>query len=476
MDEAPFTEDLDLASVSTHDELFALLRTVHLRADKPSLRVLEARTRHSDGPLSKTVVSEMLKGARFPRKAVMLAFLRACGVQEDHLRPWQRAWERIMADGQGTGRPGTSTSVVLAAPAVGSSGAEFEDSWNRAENPLAVGHSPPRADTDGATAADSRDVTDRVNRLRAENEQLRRLLGGVSGERSLQTAVPDGNRSVDQAVGPTVRRRELGILLRTKRIAAGLTAEDVAEHLLCSPGKVQRMESGFRSGTIRDVRDLCALYGITEGPQRDHLMNLARESKQQGWWQSHELDLFGTYLGLENGASSQKSYQSSIIPGLLQTEDYVRAMYTMQDAGYRPERVEELIEVRLTRQHILTRPDPLHLRSIVDEAALRRLVGGVEVMRGQLRHLIDVSRSPNVAVQVIPFAGGAHLGMESNFSILEFADPMPAMVYSEGLIGSLYIERPSDIERFQNVFESLSSIALRGQDSVRFITEMLDKL
>jgi hypothetical protein len=232
------------------------------------------------------------------------------------------------------------------------------------------------------------------------------------------------------------------------------------------------MESGFRSGTVRDVRDLCSLYGVTEG-QRDHLMLLARESKQQGWWQSYDQEGFGTYLGLENGASSLENFESSIILGLLQTESYARAMYNAPDSGFSPEKIEECIEIRMTRQRILTRTDPIYLWSIVDEAALRRPVGGREVMRSQLQHLIEISGLPNVTIQVIPFHSGAYLAMGDGFCILEFAEPMPPMVYSESLAGWLYMERPSEVKRYRIAFESLRVIALGQEESVRFISEII---
>jgi hypothetical protein len=224
VDDAPYTEDLDPASVSSGEELFVLLRTVHLRADKPSLRALEARTRHSAVPLSKTVVSEMLNGARFPRKAVMLAFLRACGVPDDQLTPWTRAWERITTER----RPRADALVDNAkVPSSGGSGVRG-NSLGRAVARVPV---PDRSAMDPVATMGVEGV--QLSRLRAENERLRMQLAS-SGSLTAGQRVSSESQSVARA-GPTVRRRELGVLLRALRTRAGLTAEQVAEHLLCSP-------------------------------------------------------------------------------------------------------------------------------------------------------------------------------------------------------------------------------------------------
>lgn len=175
---------------------------------------------------------------------------------------------------------------------------------------------------------------------------------------------------------PTVRRRELGALLRALRNERGLTVEQVAERLLCSPSKVNRMETGQRGATLRDVRDLCAFYGVTDEAQVRRLMDLARGAKEHGWWKSYDLGEFSTYAGLETGATSAKYYQSTVIPGLLQTADYARAMHEVVRPELDPERIEELVKVRLMRQELLRRDPPLAVSAILDEAALHREVGG----------------------------------------------------------------------------------------------------
>jgi transcriptional regulator with XRE-family HTH domain len=251
-----------------------------------------------------------------------------------------------------------------------------------------------------------------------------------------------------------------------------MTVEQVAEHLLCSPSKVSRMETGQRGATLRDVRDLCELYGVTDEAQVDHLMNLVREGKQQGWWQSHELDYFATYVGLEEAATITRYFQSSIVPGLLQTLDYARAMYLGGlPAELTPERSDELIKVRLRRQQILTE-SALQLHTVLDEAVLHRVVGGPTTMAAQLRHLIEVANMPNVTLQVIPFNIGAHPAMDNMFNILEFGDVVPPMVYAEGLMGWLYIEREQEVARYQRVFEHLCSVASNPQETIELVSEI----
>ncbi len=270
---------------------------------------------------------------------------------------------------------------------------------------------------------------------------------------------------------PTVRRRELGALLRALRNDKGLTVEQVATGLLCSPSKVSRMETGHGAATPRDIRDLCDLYQVTDQAERDRMMKLAHEGKQHGWWQGYDLP-YSTYVGLEADAVATKYYQSTIVPGLLQTADYARAMHEVVIPKLAPARIDELVEVRMTRQRRLTQDPLLNTWAVVDEAALRRVVGGAAVMRAQLAWLIEMSRRPNVTMQVISYAAGAHPAMDSTFRILEFTGAVPAVVYVEGLIGWIYLDRHADISRYQEIFQSLCLAALSPQDSVELITRI----
>lgn len=269
---------------------------------------------------------------------------------------------------------------------------------------------------------------------------------------------------------PTVRRRELGALLRALRTERGLTVDQVAAELLCSPSKVSRMETGQRGATARDIRDLCQIYGVTDPGQRSRLTRLAAEGKRQGWWQGYDLDYFATYVGLEEEATALSYYQSSVVPGLLQTPSYARAIHESFAPPLSPERIDQLIEVRLTRQKLLTRTPPLRLSVILDEAALHRQVGGPAVMKEQLERLAGIATWPNVTIRVIPFAAGAHAALESTFNILDFEDPAPSLVYVEGLIGFMYLERPQDLARYRGVFDQLHAKALTPQESIGLVS------
>jgi transcriptional regulator with XRE-family HTH domain len=276
---------------------------------------------------------------------------------------------------------------------------------------------------------------------------------------------------VPEVRSPTLRRRELGALLRSRRLELGLTVEQVAERLLCSSSKVSRMETGQRGATLRDVRDLCAIYGLTGKDQVDHLMDLAREGKRQGWWQSYDLD-YATYVGLEEAAATLRYYQSALVPGILQTPDYARAVHEAGVQEYAPGRIDEHVDVRMRRQRLLTQDPPLEVSVVLDEAVLHRRVGGPAVMAEQLGHLAEAAKLLSVTIQVIPFTAGAHPAMDSMFDILEFRESaLPSVVYVEGLMGWLYIERSQDISRYVKVFQLLRATALAPKESIRLITE-----
>lgn len=279
---------------------------------------------------------------------------------------------------------------------------------------------------------------------------------------------------------PTVRRRELGALLRRLREEKGFTVKQVTEHLLCSPSKVSRIETGQRGATQRDVRDLCDLYGVADNAERGRLMQLARESKQQGWWQSYDLP-FGTptYVGLEAEAVRIREFDCGVVSGLLQTPDYVRALHLnpMPEPSPRevtPDLVDQRVEVRLIRQQLLTRrtPPPLNFWAVLDEAVLHRVIGGPAVMQSQLQLVLDRMQLGNLTVQVLPFGAGAHPATGSSFSILEFSGDVPDIVYSEGLEGFMFMERPEEITMYDRVFERLSSMAMNQDQSAEFIMKL----
>jgi transcriptional regulator with XRE-family HTH domain len=270
-----------------------------------------------------------------------------------------------------------------------------------------------------------------------------------------------------------VRRRQLGALLRALRQQRGLTVEQVAAELLCSSSKVSRMETGQRGATLRDIRDLCDLYGVADVNERDRLMDLAREGKQPGWWQSFGLP-YTTYVGLEQAAISIKIFHSTIVHGLLQTGPYTRAIHEVGILRLPDDVIEERVRERIARQQRITGANPPAVHVIMDEAVLLRPVGGPSAMREQLDQIVAAAAYPNVTVQVLPFKIGAHPAMESDFTMLSFDNQTPTIIYVEGLSGFMFLERASDVERYQRVFEILCNMALNPQDSVNAIAKVRD--
>lgn len=272
------------------------------------------------------------------------------------------------------------------------------------------------------------------------------------------------------ASSPTLRRRQLGIRLRELRLRAGMSAEDVAERLLCSTAKISRIETGGRTVSQRDVRDLCEIYGVANPAEREHLMNLARESKEPAWWQDYDFPTMATtYLGLEAAASAISDYSLGFVPGLLQIEDYARALIEGMRPTIAADQVEQRVAARLNREKLLTQDQPPRFCAVVDEAALHRVVGGPSVMRAQLVAVCERANLANVTVQVIPFTAGAHPGQDSPFTLLAFEEALHEIVYVEGLIGFVYLERREDVDRYKMSFDQLRALALGPRDSMRLI-------
>ncbi|MEP7026503.1 MAG: helix-turn-helix transcriptional regulator [Actinomycetota bacterium] len=276
---------------------------------------------------------------------------------------------------------------------------------------------------------------------------------------------------------PTVRRRRLALELRRLREAARLTCEEVAEHLECSASKISRVETGRVSVSPRDVRDMLEIYGVS-GQERDSLVQLARDSRQKGWWHAYSDTInpqFATYVGLESAASEIRVYEVSLIPSLLQTQDYARAIITSGMMNGSGEEMERSVALRMARQPALTRDDdPPLLWTVLDEAALRRRVGGRELMRAQLEHVLELSTLKNVAMQVIPFGAGAHPAMGRPFVILVFPERVdPDVVYLEDLTSAFYLEDVEEVDRYNVFFNHLRATALSFDDSAALITSVL---
>ncbi|MEV0468464.1 MULTISPECIES: helix-turn-helix transcriptional regulator [Streptomyces] len=276
------------------------------------------------------------------------------------------------------------------------------------------------------------------------------------------------------SVNPTVRRRRLGQELRRLRELKGMTAEEVAERLLVSQSKISRLENGRRSISQRDVRDLCGVYEVEDVRIVDSLMQMAKDSRQQGWWHSFGDIPYSVYIGLETDAASLRVYDPQVVPGLLQTRQYAEALITGALPESAPADVEKRVQVRLRRQErISAAENPLRLWAVLDEAALRREVGNKQVMIGQLDGLIEMSQLPHVTVQVIPFAMGAHPGVSGQYAILEFPDAADSsVVYIEGVTSDLYLEKAQDVQKYSVMYEHLRAQALNADQSREFISNV----
>jgi hypothetical protein len=275
-------------------------------------------------------------------------------------------------------------------------------------------------------------------------------------------------------VNPTVRRRRLGQELRRLRELKGMTAEEVAERLLVSQSKISRLENGRRSISQRDVRDLCGVYEVEDHRIVDSLMQMAKDSRQQGWWHSFGDIPYSVYIGLETDAASLRVYDPQVVPGLLQTRPYAEALI----AGALPETasgdIDKRVQVRLRRQERISAPEnPLRLWTVLDESALRRVVGNRSLMRDQLEHLVEQSQLPHVTVQVIPFDMGAHPGLNGQYAILEFPDAADSsVVYIEGVTSDLYLEKANDVQKYSVMYEHLRAQALNVDQSRQFIADI----
>ena len=274
--------------------------------------------------------------------------------------------------------------------------------------------------------------------------------------------------------GPTVRRRRLGAELRRLREEAGLTIERVAKSMECSDSKISRIENGQVGASPRDVRDMLELYDVP-AQQRDALIEIAREARQKGWWHAYR-DLsvvVPASIGLEDTATTMRMYAALLVPGLLQTRDYASAVLRALQPGLDAEEFERWVDLRIRRQSLLDRADAPTLWAILDEAALRRPVGGPRVMAEQVRRLAEAAERPNVTLQVLPFGAGEHAGMDGGFTIFGFSRSADSdVVHLDNTTGDLYLENPEEIRRYNEVFEQLRAAALGVEKSLALAEEI----
>jgi hypothetical protein len=259
--------------------------------------------------------------------------------------------------------------------------------------------------------------------------------------------------------GPTVLRMLLGAHLRRLREAQGVSREDAGWEIRSSESKISRLELGRVGFKERDVADLLSLYGVDDQEERDRLLRLARDANTPGWWHRFGDVLpswFQSYLGLEAAAGLIRGYEVQFVPGLLQTPDYARAVIRLGNEHARTEELDRRVALRIARQQVLERPNPPHFWAVVDEAALRRPIGGLKVMREQLEALIDTTRHPNVTLQVIPFSVGGHAAAGGAFTILRFPEAdLSDVIYVEQLTSAIYLDKPDDVDYYTAAMERL---------------------
>jgi transcriptional regulator with XRE-family HTH domain len=296
--------------------------------------------------------------------------------------------------------------------------------------------------------------------------------------------LPDGEQPFsgleDTSVDATVLRMLLGTHLRRLREAAGITPDRAGYQIRASRSKISRLETGRVGLKSRDVNDLLTLYGVTDERLRSRFLSLVRQSNAPDWWSKYSdvmPDWLGAYLGFESAATTIRSFEIQFVPGLFQTGDYARAVTRHGHKSAPAEEIERRVGLRLSRQDLHARPAPPRIWSVMDEAVLRRPVGGRAVMRAQLERLTEVATMPHVTLQVVPFTRGGHAGMGGSFAVLRFEEQdLPDVVYIEQLTGAIYLDQRPDVEHYLEVVDELSGEALTPAATARFIEQAAREL
>jgi transcriptional regulator with XRE-family HTH domain len=274
--------------------------------------------------------------------------------------------------------------------------------------------------------------------------------------------------------GSTAGRRRLGIELRRLRIDAQLTIDQVATALGCSTARISRIENGQIVARGRDVREILQLYGAGSR-KREELLQIADDVRGKGWHAYGDVPR-SSLVRLEQEAASIRIYQTLLIPGLLQTKRYARSVLGALRPDLEPDEQERLVDLRMERQSLLAEEGRVRLWAVIDESALRRPVGGREIMREQLRHLVEATSTPTVRVQVLPFSVGAHAGMVDEFVILEFAEvTKPDVVYVQRILADSYLDRVEEVSLYVSIFDHLRTTALQAQDSINLIGRLVEE-
>ncbi len=293
----------------------------------------------------------------------------------------------------------------------------------------------------------------------------------------MASRAPADGLQIGARSGPTALRIALGTHLRRLREARNISTAEAAEAIRATHSKISRLERGRSGARQRDVADLLSLYGVTDEGEREQVLALARQAGAPGWWQQYSDVLpkwFELYIGLEKAASVIRSYEVQFIHGLMQTEDYARAVILIANAHADAAEIGRRVSVRMTRQRLLTQPGAPELWAVLDEAALRRPVAAPKVMRAQLEHLLRLTELPNVTLQIVPFHAGPHAAAGGPFTILRFPEPdLPDLVYLEQLNSALYLDQPDDVIDYVTVMDQLCVQAETGASSRAILQALL---
>ncbi|EKX63927.1 XRE family transcriptional regulator [Streptomyces ipomoeae] len=276
---------------------------------------------------------------------------------------------------------------------------------------------------------------------------------------------------------PTVRLRRLAVELRRLREGVGLTHKDVAEKTAINEVTLYRIEKARTKPQKRTLMTLLDLYEATE-EQRSALLDIQRGPHDRAWLQPYHTDLgpeYATYIAFEAEARTVRNYETLFIPGLAQTESYTRAMIKGVVPTANPKWLEQRVQVRLERQMLLAKEDPLRFWGIIDEAVVRRTVGSRKVMQEQIRHLLRLMDEPHITFQVIPFDKGAHPGMDGGFAHMDFPDPDdPELVYLSNATGEIFLESEDELRRYKSKFEYLQAVALGPNDTADLLSKLAE--
>ncbi|MET9881276.1 helix-turn-helix transcriptional regulator [Actinacidiphila glaucinigra] len=280
----------------------------------------------------------------------------------------------------------------------------------------------------------------------------------------------------------SVYRRQLAAKLKELREQADLTMAEVAATIEINQGSLSRIESGDRGTTPVLVKAMLQCYGVSDLATRDDVLDLVRadQAQRQQWWRKYSAVInttqYGGYLALESSATTLRNYETELIPGLLQTEEYARQVITSMRVDLDDKGVEALVKVRMNRKNLLAGEDAVKLWAIIDEAAFRRIEPTPQVLRGQLEHLQTVMTQTNITVQLLPFTAGFHPGLDGSFVLMGFPEPNPDVVWMENGPHSVYFEGPDDVERYTEAFDHLRALALGPPETRSRLDSMIKEL